>query len=137
MKSTLEYIKTHRWRTLILCALLAGLGMTSMSVAAAKKRVKAAHGLVSVQFSADCASATVESSRPIGSMVAVFNDDRWEEMDGMTDVRTYVIRVGKNASQSGLAIVSIYVDSHARMQKDPLGIVPHNVGVGFECGANA
>ena len=76
----------------------------------------------------------MESSRPIKKLVAVFNNDNWEDMDGLSGVRTYVVKVGQTASKSGLAIVSLYVDAHtARLQKDPLGIVPHNVGLAFEC----
>ena len=139
MKTSFKSINIHAWRALAVSMLVFGLGITTTPGAAAGQSVAAAapSGLVSVRFSDDCASATVESSRPIKNMVAVFNDDRWEDMEGLSGVRTYVVKVGRIASESGLAIVSLYVDSHSRLQKDPLGIVPHSVGLGFECESSA
>ena len=140
MKTSLNNINIRRWGALLPCVLVLGIGFTTMPDASAKKRAATPppSGLVSVQFSDDCASATVESSRPIKNMVAVFNNDNWEDMEGLAGVRTYVVKVGQIASKSGLAIVSLYVDAHtARLQKDPLGIVPHNVGLGFECASRA
>jgi len=133
METGLGQMRSRGLHALAVCMLSVMVWVVPQPVASVGMPKARVAGLIGVQFSDDCVSVVVESSREVTSIVAVFNNDAWEQMDGLPGVLSYVVKVGPNASESGLAIATLYVDASSRLQKEPLGIVPHKVGLTFEC----
>ena len=87
------------------------------------------------EFSSDCKSVTVTSTKDISNVAITLDNDAWEkwEDEDLPVAPPYTFMIDPSGPHAGASLSAAYVKSGSYKQKDPLGVVPGYVGMGEEC----